>query len=162
MQTMSTETKVIKRKFTEKSERNKVINWFIVIGTTMLYALYFGALIETFYLKKIGIVIAIVIGICSMLAIIINWYTYIKLPTSGKLAGGALISYMTIYSIYLVFAGNSFVKMSMIPVITAAILFYDKKLSKFFCMWGSIINVIYIIVLTLSKSENLPKKFSGI
>ena len=159
---MSTETREIKRKFTEKSERNKVINWFMVIGTTMLYVLYFGALVETVYLKKIDIALAIIISICSVLAIIINCYTYIKLPTSGKLAGGALISYMTIYSIYLIFAGNSFVKMSMIPVITAAILFYNKKLSKFFCMWGSIINVIYIIVLTLSKSENLPQKFSGI
>jgi methyl-accepting chemotaxis protein len=151
------ETKI--RKFNEVSARNKVINFFMVIGTTMLYFLYFGALFEHYLLKTIGLPVAITVAIGCVLAIIINWYTFIKLPSSGKLATGGLISYMIIYSFYLLTAGNSFVKMSMIPVITAAILFYNVKLSKFFCLWGSAINVIYVIILAFSKAPNMPQNY---
>ncbi len=147
------------RKFNEKAARNEVINKFIVIGTTMLYLLYFVALFEQYQLKTISLINAVVIAIGCVLAIIINWFTYIKLPTSSKLASGSLISYMIIYSFYLLVAGNAFVKMSMIPVITAAILFYNVKLSKIYCLWGAIINVIYVVILAFSQAENMPMNY---
>jgi len=157
---MSTEKQESKiRRFNEESARNQVINWFMVVGTTLLYALYFGALIENYLLNTISLMIALIVATGCVLAIGINWFTYIKLPISNKLAGGSLISYMIIYSFYLLSAGNSFVKMSMIPVITAAILFYNVKLSKVFCLWGSVVNIIYVIILAVSKANNMPQNY---
>lgn len=143
------------RKFNEKTERNKVINKFIFLGTTILYALYIGVLVGNCRAKEIPLAAAVLLIVLCGLATGINAFTYIKKPTSNILGWGSLISYMIIYSIFLLSDGSSFVRMSAIPVLTAVILFYDTKLVKIFCMWNAAINILYSILLVISKSSDL-------
>ncbi|PXV86883.1 methyl-accepting chemotaxis protein [Lachnotalea glycerini] len=147
------------RKYNEKSARNKVINWFMLLGTTILYALYIGVLINGYLKHTNTLLITIFIIACCCLAIVINWGVYIKDATADKLGWGCLTSYMVIYSFFLLFAGNSFVRISAVPVLCAAILFYNVKLSKIFCLWGSAVNVIYTLILAFSKADNMSLNY---
>lgn len=143
------------RKFNEKSERNKVINKFILLGTTILYVLYIAVLVRNYMTKEISFIIpAILIPLCC-LAITINTAVYIKKPFSNILGWGSLISYMIIYSIFLVSDESSFVRISAIPVLVAVILFYDTKLVRIFCLWSCIINIIYSALLIMSGSSDV-------
>lgn len=145
------------RKFNEKAERNKVINKFLFIGTTILYALYIGVLIQNYLSKDISSVIAIIIIAACFLAIGTNLSVYIKKAASDILGWGSLVSFMIIYSFFLLSDGSGFVRISAIPVLCAAILFYDTKLVKIFCVWNGVINIIYSILLVLSKSDDMSQ-----
>lgn len=143
------------RKFNEKAERCRVINWFMLLGTTILYAVYAGVLISSYLKHTTSLVTDAIIIFFSCVALIINWSIFIKKPKSEKLGWGSLTSYMIIYSFYLLTAGNTFVRISVIPVLCAAILFYDMKLSKIYCLWTGIINIIYTVIMAVSKSDNM-------
>ncbi|SHO51599.1 methyl-accepting chemotaxis protein [Anaerocolumna xylanovorans] len=143
------------RKFNEKKERNKVINKFIFLGTTILYALYIGVLVGNCLSKEIPFILAVILIVLCCLATGINAFTFMKKATSNILGWGSLTSYMIIYSIFLFSNGSSFVRISAIPVLVAVILFYDTKLVKIFCIWNAVINIIYSVLLVMSKSDNM-------
>ncbi|BCK00692.1 methyl-accepting chemotaxis protein [Anaerocolumna chitinilytica] len=143
------------RRFNEKSERNKVINRFILLGTTILYALYIAVLVRNYMTKDVSFIIpAILIPLCC-LAFTINMAVYIKKPISNILGWGSLISYMIIYSIFLLSDESSFVRISVIPVLSAVILFYNTKLVRIFCLWSSIVNIIYSVLLIMSGTTDI-------
>lgn len=147
------------RKFNEKSQRDKVINWFMLLGTTILYAVYAGVIINNYLSHLMKLPVAVIVILFSCIALIINWTVFIKMPTSGKLGWGSLTSYLIIYSFYLIAAGNTFVRISVIPVLCAAILFYNRNLSKMFCLWTAIINIIYTAVMAFSKADNMTLNY---
>jgi methyl-accepting chemotaxis protein len=147
------------RKFNEKAQRSKVINWFMLLGTTILYVVYAGVLVNSYLTYSTKLVITGIIIFFSCIAIAINWTVFIKKATSDKLGWGSLTSYMIIYSFYLITAGNTFVRISVIPVLCAAILFYDVKLSKIFCFWTAGVNIIYTVILAFSKSDNMSLNY---
>lgn len=152
---MNTNQSIKVRKFNEKGERNKVINRFIFIGTTILYALYMSILAENYFVQKIPVILAIVLITLCCLAIGINAYFFIKKPTSDILGWGSLTSYVIIYAIFLLSNGSSSIRISAIPVLCAVILFYNTKLVKIFCSWIAVINIIYSVVSVVSKPENI-------
>lgn len=143
------------RKYNEKAERNKAINRFMVIGTTILYALYTGVLIGEYVKHDVKFINMSLILFFCFLAIAINWGTFIKKSISDKLGWGCLTSYMIIYSYYLLVEGDTFVRISVIPLLCAAILFYDLKLSRIFCIWTGVVNIIYTIMMQLAKSDQM-------
>lgn len=155
----STNQGVVVRKFNEESERCRVINWFMLLGTTILYVVYAGVLINSYLTHSTKLAITIIIIFFSCIALAINWTVFIKKATSDKLGWGSLTSYMIIYSFYLITAGNTFVRISVIPVLCAAILFYDLKLSKIFCFWTGAANIIYTVILAFSKSDNMSLNY---
>lgn len=142
-------------KFNEASERNKVINWFIVLGTTILYLLYIGIMIGENLIHSQNVGTSIVVIITSCLALVINWGVYLKKTSSDKLGWGAMISYMIIYSFFLIADGSTFVLISCIPVLTAGILFYQVKLTKVFVLWCGLVNIIYVAILAVSDTKDM-------
>ncbi len=147
------------RKFNEKAQRDRLINWFMLLGTTILYAVYAGVIVDSYLNHLMRLPIAIIVILFSCIALIINWTVFRKKPTSGNLGWGSLTSYLIIYAFYLIFAGNTFVRVSAIPVLCAAILFYDLKLSKIFCLWTAIVNMIYTAVSAFSKADNMTSNY---
>lgn len=150
---------VKERKYNDKAQRNKAINWFMLLGTTILYVVYAFVLLNTYRIHATKLWITAIIILLSGIAIAINWIVYCKKPTSDKLGWGSQTNYMIIYSFYLIVAGNTFVRISVIPVLCAAILFYDLKLSKIFCLWTAIVNIIYTIVMMLSKADSMTLNY---
>jgi len=155
--TTSKELKV--RKYNEQAARNKSINFFMFLGTTILYALYIGVLVDNHLRPSITVSIDIPIIVACFIAVGINFAIFIKKSTSNILGWGILTSYMVIYSFLLLFAQFSFIRISAIPVLCAAILFFNNKLSKTFCLWGSAINIIYTIILLVSKADNMSQNY---
>ncbi len=147
------------RKYNEKEARDKVINWFMLLGTTILYLLYAGVVIRNYLTQSFNVFIAVTIITLCAIAIAINWTTFIKKASSDKLGWGSLTSYMIIYTVFLIFAGNNFISISIIPVLSAAILFYNIKLSKIFCLWGAAANIIYVILLAVSQAEHMSQNY---
>lgn len=147
------------RKYNEKGERDKVINWFMLLGTTILYAVYAGMIIHSYVTQVTTLPIVIIEIFCSCVALIMNWTVFLKKPTSAKLGWGSLTSYLIIYSFYLIFAGNTIVRISAIPVLTAAILFYNKRLIQVFCIGTVIVNVIYTAVAAFSGAANMTANY---
>lgn len=141
------ETVINERKYNEKSARNKVINWFMVLGTTILYILYIGVVSFDLIADNINFFVGIIVIVTSCLATIINWSVFIKKPISNILGWGGITSYMVVYGIFLLFYGTTFVKVSAIPVLCAAILFFDNRLSRIFCIVCGIINIVYVAEL---------------
>jgi methyl-accepting chemotaxis protein len=147
------------RKFNEKSARDQVINWFMLMGTSILYLFYVGILIYDYRSHTTSMfVTCFIIGMCC-LAAVINWSVYLKMPTSEHLGWGSQTSYTIIYSVFLLLAGSTFVRFSALPVLCAAILFYDTKLSKIFNIWVAVANIISIIILALSKADNMTSYY---
>ena len=142
-------------KFNEVAARNKVINWFMVLGTTILYILYVGILVYTDFMKSEKMVTSAILVVFCALAVLINWFIFIKKPASDKLGWGALISYMIIYSMFLLTDGSGFVLISCIPLMTAAILFYKTSLTRIFVLWCGIVNILYIVILFVQKSDSM-------
>jgi methyl-accepting chemotaxis protein len=143
------------RKYNEKAARDQVINWFMLFGTTILYALYIGILIADYRMHSIRFFIVISIIVLCCLATAINWFVYLKIPNSAHLGWGSLTSYMINYSLFLLLAGNTFVRISALPVLCAAILFYNLRLSKIFSIWVAAVNIIYTIILAFSDTDNM-------
>ncbi len=143
------ETVTNERKYNEKFARNRVINWFMALGTTILYLLYIGVVVFDLMTNKINFVVGSVVIVTSCLAIIINWSVYIQKPASDILGWGGITSYMVVYGIFLLFYGTTFVKVSAIPVLCAAILFFDNRLSRIFCMVCGFINIVYVAELAV-------------
>ncbi len=143
------DTVISERKYNEKSARNKVINWFMALGTTILYILYIGVVVFDLTADNINFVVGITVIVTSCLAVIINWSVFIKKPTSDKLGWGGITSYMVVYGIFLLFYGTTFVKISAIPVLCAAILFFDNRLSRIFCIVCGLINIVYVAELAV-------------
>lgn len=155
------ETVINERKYNEKSARNKVINWFMALGTTMLYTLYMGVVAFDLIKGNINFVVGTVVIAASCLAVIINWSVYIKKPTSDILGWGGITSYMVVYGIFLLSYGTTFVKVSAIPVLCAAILFFDNRLSRIFCIVCGIINIVYVAQLVvIYKCSDIGGRFS--
>jgi methyl-accepting chemotaxis protein len=152
---MNTNEGITGRKYNEKSARDKVINWFMLLGTSMLYIMYVGVLLYEYQMKSVSIFIAGLIIFLCFLAAAINWGVYLKKANSAHLGWGCQTSYTIIYSIFLLLAGNTFVRISAIPVLCAAILFYDTRLSKIFNIWVGVVNIINIVILALSHTENM-------
>lgn len=155
----TTNQKVKIRKYNDKEARDKVINWFMLLGTTILYLLYAGVVIRNYLIQSLHILIAVTIIALCAIAVAINWTIFIKKASSDKLGWGSLTSYMIIYTVFLIFAGNNFISISMIPVLSAAILFYNVKLSKIFCLWGAAVNIIYIVILAVSQADNMSQNY---
>lgn len=147
------------RKYNEKTTRNKTINWFMLLGTTMLYVLYIGVLInQTLSHTLIVGITASIIGACCI-ALFLNWTVFWRKSNSDILGWGSLTSFMGIYSILFFFVKINYVQISVIPVLCAAILFYNNKLSRIFCLWGSAVNIIYTLILALSKADNMSQNY---
>ncbi|MGB4660626.1 MAG: methyl-accepting chemotaxis protein [Mobilitalea sp.] len=147
------------RKYNEQAARNKSINWFMLLGTTVLYALYVGVLVNNRINHSLIVTMDLPVIVTCCIAIGVNVSIFIKKPTSDKLGWGSLIFYMIIYSFLLLFADFSFIRISAIPVLCAAILFFNTKLSKIFCLWGSAVNIIYTVILALSKADNMSQNY---
>jgi Methyl-accepting chemotaxis protein len=148
-----------KRKYNEKAARNKTINWFILVGTTILYVLYVGILLNNCFNHITLLLIAVPAIAACLLAAGINWVTFMKQATSDILGWGSLISYMVIYSYLLLLVKNEVIRISVIPVLCAAILFYNLKLSKIFCFWTAAINMIYTMIMAISKADNMSHNY---
>ncbi|MDK2807748.1 MAG: hypothetical protein PWP24_481 [Clostridiales bacterium] len=80
-----------KRIYQEKSARDKAVNWFLILGMSILYAGYLGILGTRVYEHTIMWYIALPIGICCLLATALNWFTYIKKQIARNLAGAVLL-----------------------------------------------------------------------
>ena len=57
------------RKYNEKAQRDKVINWFMLLGTTILYAVYAGMMINSYltHATKLSIVVIEIFFSCVAL-----------------------------------------------------------------------------------------------
>jgi methyl-accepting chemotaxis protein len=155
----STNEKAIVRKYNEKAARNKTINWFMLLGTTILYLLYVGILVSSYLNHSIALVMAVALSVACCIAAAINWTVFIKKATSDHLGWGSLTSYMIIYSLLLLLINMSVIRISVIPVLCAAILFFDVKLSKTFCLWTLIVNVVYTVILAFSNVDNMNSHY---
>jgi methyl-accepting chemotaxis protein len=147
------------RKYNEKGERDRVINWFMLLGTTILYLVYAAMIINSYVTHVTKLPIVIIEIFFSCVALIMNWTVFVKKPTSSQLGWGSLTSYLIIYSFYLIFAGNTIIRISVIPVLTAAILFYNKKLIQVFCIGTVIANVIYTAIAAFSGAANMTANY---
>lgn len=147
------------RKYNEAGERCKVINWFMLLGTTILYLVYAGVLVNGYLTQSVSLAVAAIIIFFSFIALVINWVVFKKKPTSSKLGWGSLTSYLIIYSFYLIAEGGTFVRISAIPVLCAAILFYDRKLSKIFCLLAAAVNIIYTATMAFMKTDTMSLNY---
>ncbi|MDK2807747.1 MAG: methyl-accepting chemotaxis protein [Clostridiales bacterium] len=64
---------------------------------------------------------------------------------------------MIIYSAFLLSEQDVYVQISAIPVLSAFILYHNTKLTKIFCVWGGIVNTIYILMVYLARTDGLSK-----
>jgi methyl-accepting chemotaxis protein len=147
------------RKYNEKTARNKVINWFILLGTTILYLLYIGLVVSNLMTDSMDKVTGIIVIVMSCLSVMTNWFVFIKKPTSDVLGWGSMISYFIVYTFFLLTYGTTFVRISAIPVLCAAILYFNVRLSKIFCFWCGIINIAYIVELAVIKNNHSPQNY---
>ena len=156
----TTKELVIKeRKFNDKSERNIVINRFLLIGITIMYILYTGIIIDGLVNAYTQLWLGIVIISLSCLAATINWSIFSKKPHSDALGWGSTVSFMIIYAVFLLFDGSTFIHISAIPVLTALILYFDKRLSKIFCCVDAVINIIYTIELAVIFNDHSANNY---
>lgn len=157
---MNTESKRLTvRKYNDEGERCRVINWFMLLGTTILYFVYAGVLINGYLTQSASLVNVSIIIFCCFIALAINWIVFKKKPTSSKLGRGSLTSYLFIYSFYLIAEGGTFVRISVIPVLSAAILFYDRKLSKIFCLLAAAVNIVYTAIMVFMKADAISLNY---
>ncbi len=153
------DTKVKIRKFKEKSERNKAINFFMVLGTTILYGLYIAILFYQFHTNSLTLLKTIPLIFLCCLAIGLNWITVWKNAKSDLFAPICLVAYMIIYSAMLLIMKSSYIQFSVVPVLCAAILFYNVKFSKVMFLWGTFVNIIYLVLLNFAKTDHILEQY---
>jgi len=150
---------VKERKFKEKSARNKAINFFMLLGTTILYTLYIAVLFFQYQNNSLIMVKAIPLIILCCLAVGLNWINVFKNSSSDLFGRICLIIYMIIYSAMLLIIQSSYIQFSALPVLCAAILFYNVKLSKLLYLWGTVVNIIYLVMLNFNKADNMAQQY---
>ena len=147
------------RKYNDQGTRNRTINWFILLGTTILYLIYAGILVFDFTKDILSAGVAFPIAILCVLAVIINWVLFKNRGDNQRYSLGVLIFYLAIYTVTLLLVQTVFFKISVIPVLCATVLFYNARLSKVVCIWGSLTNIAFVILMAVTQSVDMTQNY---
>ncbi len=148
------------RKYKDKAVRFRAANRPLMIGTTTFYCLFISFTLGGYINQTLSGLIALPLMIGCAVAIILNWFTFLRNKASEKLGDMCIIGFMIIYTGMLLLAQKDYIQFTAVAVLTGAVLYFRHKQAAIYAAWGAIVNVAYVIILVNNNSGNLNEKYA--
>lgn len=137
-------------RFKEISERNKKMNNFLLLGSTILYVLFAVGITMEYTAGNTIIIFPIIVDSLAVIMFITNVILYVKKPAWNMYKTVVAIQFAIIYMIAGIGSGLGFIHYALIGMIAVMIPYYDKK----FFIKMVVTYALFYIILTAMEFIN--------